>query len=264
MAVANKRIVVNAALREIDIDLPSVDTSYQRDIKPKHAKIMADFDPNALGVPLIGEREDGSMWIVDGLQRITALRKMGRKKLRAEIFASDGPEHEAKVFKLVNLNRTKLTAAEEFKALLTAHDQTCWDIKNTVESMGFRLAQYKSGRDSESRSLYLTCFSTLRKVANNWGCDPIRFALKTISDCWPGDYLGVGNFIIEGLCVFFNRQDGAVDVERLVPRLRSITPQRVLYQAAMAQIGTGNKGSCVADVIERVYRKRIQAKKVPK
>src|SRR5688572_29909905 len=124
-----KKLVTKSALRTVDLDLLAVDSAYQRDVRHGHKKIIADFNDQALGIPLIGEREDSTLWIVDGLQRITALKALGKTKARVEVFASKGIEHEAEVFKLVNLNRTKLKPVEEFKALLAAHDKESWDIK---------------------------------------------------------------------------------------------------------------------------------------
>lgn len=255
----HKRTIVKAALRVVRLDALHVDPAYQRDVKRKHTLIVENFNEEALGIPLIGERQDGTLWIVDGLQRITALKKLGKKEARVEIFASDGSEHEAKVFKLVNLNRTKLSPSEEFRALLTAHDEAAWRIKNAVESVGFKVVLGKSGGSSEARATELTCINTLRDLERRPnGVEGIKFALAAVKASWPGDDKGPYNYVVGGLAHFFFRHDGVVDTDRLYPRLSTVTPMKLMYTAQqLVSSGTGAQSERVADVIEKVYRKRL-------
>lgn len=264
MAKASKkqRTVVKAALKVLRLDQLNVDPSYQRGVKGKVGKIVSEFNEDALGLPVIGERSDGSLWIVDGLQRITALRKMERREVRAEVFASQGAEHEAEIFKLINLNRAKLTPAEEFRALLTAHDEAAWEIKGACESEGFTIETSKTGRMPERRATQLTAINTLRMLHREWGTDPIRFALRVIKTIWPGDPIGSHYLMVEGLGRLWNRMDGAVDLERLASRLLDVTPQKVIYTAQQsASISSGGTGARVTDVIEKLYRRRNASKR---
>lgn len=264
MAAAKKtqRTVVKGALKVLKIGDLGVDPSYQREVKAKHKKIVAEFNAEALGIPVVGERADGSLWIVDGLQRITALRLLEKREVRAEVFASRGAEHEAEVFKLINLNRTKLSPTEEFRALLTAHDEAAWRIKNVCEAHGFTilLGTGRSGKNPDLDSTKLTCINTLRHSEAEHGAEAIAFALKTVKATWPSDPLGVYHYLIGGLVTFFARCDRVVDMERLVPRLSTTTPQKILYTAQQMTIGTGGRNAQVADIIEKFYRKRRSGK----
>ena len=260
-----QRTVVKAALKVLSLSSLNTDSSYQRDVKGKHKKIVAEFNEEALGIPLIGEREDGTLWIVDGLQRITALRKMGKKEVRCEVFASNGPNHEAEVFKLVNMNRTRLTPSEEFRALLTAGDKLAWGIKEAVEAEGFTVRligkSNQGGTTSEAderAARQLTCINTLVGIARHNGTDPIRFTLRTIARAWPGDRNGPHNIIVGGLAAYFIRRDGIVDEERLVPRLQLTTPQKIMYATVQSSVGGGgSRDDACADVIEKINRKRV-------
>lgn len=252
-----EKLVVKARLCVVKLDDIQVDASYQRDVKAKHKRIVDDFREEALGIPLVGERTDGSLYIVDGFQRITALRKLGKCEVRAEVFASRGSEHEAEVFKLVNINRTKLTPAEEFRALLTSHDPVAWEIKEAVEASGLKL-NLKGGGDKTG----VACVTTLRQCHKLYGVDAIRFALSTANAAWPDDRLGLYNQMVGGLAYFFNSHDGFVDLERLLPRLRTVTPHKVMYVAKQQAIGGGSNSSitAVGASLERIYRKRLNTK----
>lgn len=253
-----KKLVVKSAVRVVELDRLGTDQSYQRNVKRKVGRIVEEFDEDSVGVPLVAEREDGTLWVVDGLQRLTALRKMGFKEYRCKVFNSRGPEHEAQVFKRVNFDRTKLTSTEQFRSLLTGHDTNAWAIKKVVEAKGYRLAlAHTPDKSKENETNYLRCFSTLLKVASKRGIEYIGMALEAVSQCWPGDILGINSNMIDGMCGFFYsyRDKGGVDMERLVPRLRTVTPQKILYAASQMSI-TGDRAHAVAEQIEKVYSKR--------
>lgn len=250
-----EKLVTKAALRIVQLVKIGTDSSYQREIKNKHKRIVADFNAEAFGIPVAGQREDGSLWIVDGLQRISALRKMGKTEVRIEVFASRGPEHEAEVFKVINMNRAKLTSAEEFRCLLTAHDPTAWAVKEVGEKCGFTL-QYKCGKKpGPTSAMQLTCFTLLLDMAKRYGTQHIAFTLDCIKASWPDDPLGVYNTVVGGLCIFSARHDGVADGERMIARMRTTTPQKVIYTTQQMATGT-SRHMIAADVFDKIYQKR--------
>jgi hypothetical protein len=256
MMNATKKLVVKAALRVLKLDSLNVDPAYQRDVKSKHVKIVSDFNEQALGIPLVGEREDSSLWIVDGLQRVTALRKLGWIEARFEVFRSLGVEHEAAVFKLVNINRTRLRSDEEFKALLTAHDGDAWAIKECVEKEGFYISlRREKGDDNKG----LTCYNALRQWYHKGGVAYISFSLRMVRDCWPGDGKGTGHHMLNGMCVFYHRHKELLDESKLIARLQTVTPQSILYAASQGSFGGGDTAQSIATQIEKVYKKRIRS-----
>lgn len=250
------KMVTKNALRYVELAKIQFDPSYQRDVVPKHKLIVAGFNPDALGIPLIAEREDGSLWCVDGRQRITALIKLGKTRVRAEVFASKGPEAEAEVFRLVNLNRTKLRVGEIFQALLTAGDETVWLLKNTVEKCGFRIPPSRSGRHTGSPELAakeVKALKSLMPMVARHGAAPVEFILNTIKAAWPGDPQGTTSNIVDALGCFWNQNDGNIDIERLITRLSKTTPAKIIYQSGLGTEGRALNG---AAVITRLYKKR--------
>lgn len=264
LADVKRKLVKKSALRVVALDDLKTDPSYQREVKGKHKKIVADFDETALGIPIVGERGDGSLWIVDGLQRATAVRKLGWRTIRAEVFASQGPEHEASIFKLVNMNRVKLTPMEEFKALLTAHDADVWAVKEAVEAAGFRVGHRHGPGKNSLNGKTIDCVNTLRRAARDCkGVRVITDSLEVIKACWPDDPMAVNSRIIAGLAIWWARCEGVIDMERLVPRFRRTTPHKILYAAGQMATGGAGGGSmnAVADFLERLYARRARREK---
>lgn len=261
-------LVQKNALRVLEIASLNVDPSYQRGVNRDAPKKIADnFDPVAFGIPLVGEREDGSLWIVDGQQRIESLKlrneafgsQKQKKWVRCEVFASSGPEHEAQVFKRVNKDRTKLRPLQLFTAMLTAGDESCWAIKKMAEDRGFKIPKGESHGDKsrEADANMLRCVNMMGRIYAKSGDDgeaALSFVLDVIKSVWDGDKLRTKGEILGGLWQFWKRKGGVVDTERLIPRLASSAPAKILHSASLGvSDATGN----VADVIEKLYRKRL-------
>lgn len=253
-----ERLTANQALRVVPIDKIGVDPSYQRGVRGKHKKIVTEFDANALGVPVVGEREDGSLWIVDGLQRMTALSKLERKTMRAEVFKSDGPEHEAAIFRKINQNRTKLTPGELFQARLTEGDEAAWAIKKLVEAEGMRLVTNAGRHEAASQSSReVTAINTLVRIYETQGGGAISFALKAIQGGWPNDPVWLKSDLIKALAGFYHAHDGAVDLGRLTDRMMTTTPAKVMYSAGL---GAGDRSTNATAIVEKLYRKQLRRK----
>jgi hypothetical protein len=247
--------VTKQALRVVKIDDIQYDASYQRDLVAGHKRIVSDFDPEALGIPVVGQREDGTLWCVDGRQRLAALKKLGRKEVRVEVFASKGPEHEAAVFSKINKNRTKLNAQQLFFAALTAGDEDAWAIKKICEAEGFDLPRGRLSETitNETAAKKVVAFQALNRIYRRGGEEALKFVLSTIKRVWEIDPMRTKGILLQGLYIFWLRHKGDVDQERLVPRLNTTTPAKIIYSAGM---GIGGYETNIADVIEKIYRKR--------
>lgn len=254
-----KKRVVKSAVRFVNLDELKTDPSYQRDVLESHKKIAKDFMPEALGVPLVAQRDDGDLMLVDGLQRVSALRGMGKSKVLAEVFASRGPEHEAEVFRRVNKNRTKLTPGQLFKAMLTEGDKTAWEIKETVEQTGFTLKLgTHGGKNTKTSYKEVSCVNTMLNVVKTCGTEGLKFALTAISRSWENDPLATYNYVVAGLALFHKNQEGGVDLDRLVPRLQTTTPGKLIYSAGL---GNWDKATNMAELLKTVYRKRLSGRR---
>lgn len=255
--IRTKRTVAKMAIKILKVDDLKIDPSYQRGVVKKHTKIVKDFMAEALGTITVGEREDGSLWVVDGQQRVTALKALGKKEVRADVFASQGPEHEAEVFRVMNKNRTALKPLELFHAALAAGDDEAWTIKKIVEEYGFRIKTSTgispaSNYAAETLSSMIGAISTVETVFKRGGGDALRFVMSVLKDAWPGDSNRTVDAILYGLYGFWTARGKDVNLERLVPRLNTTTPAKVLSQA---QLGVGDRRANVAEIILKLYRK---------
>ena len=180
-----------------------LDTEYQRGKQKNSDKIAKQFDEKALDEPLIGHRKDGSYNCVDGYQRLTALLSNNVKTTKCKVFESNGPAHEAEIFRKKNNLQTKNSPASMFKSGIIAENEQDVLLNEAVESTGFHIMV--PGRGSTKDPQWLKCVNTLRRIqkSDNSGLEAIKFALNTIKVVWPNDTDARANHLIHGLTIWF-------------------------------------------------------------
>lgn len=252
--------------RDLPIHEIGKDPLYQRGKESNSDQIADDFLREALGTLIVGERIDGSLWVVDGLQRLLAVRKRGdRDTIKAEVFPSRGPEHEALVFRYINSpkNRKNLKPRDLFRAMLAEGNETAWTIKKEVERVGFSLSLSVGGSSKLlDASRVIGCINEIWKVVNNpkhGGLPGLTFAMRVIGSTWMDDREATSFAVLGGLATFYANRGGKVDEGRLVARLQSRSPGQLKYAINKAKKNNlTNFGIEVygAEVIDALYRKR--------
>jgi hypothetical protein len=229
---------------------------YQREVIDAHvAKIGGDgFVEEALGLPCIGVRGDGTKSVVDGMQRITALRNMGYTHVECEWFESRGYEHEALVFLLKN-NYKRLKSHELFKARLTSGDEETSEIYQAIcdSGLGVRGIQSKHKRKLQAVSSAKAAFRlgggslltrSLLLLKKAWG--------DQHDDAFKGD-------IMHGLAEMLHHVPEAQD-ERLVRAMSKIVPSNMYaYVDANKQMRIASGGSrarAIAHAFHLLHDKR--------
>lgn len=101
-----------------------VDQRYQRAISESHlTEIIADFNPNALGILQVSRRPDGD-YLLDGQHRREAVvrKKLGHLKLKCEVYEHLSLDEEQELFVLFNEGHLTLNAFHAFQARVKSED----------------------------------------------------------------------------------------------------------------------------------------------
>lgn len=127
----------NNQLHELEIASLQCDQNYQRGLVQSHiAKIVSTFEPRVLTPPVVTRRPDGSFWIVDGQQRVEALRRLGYTHVWCQVIEVMTTADEARLFVQVNSGAKKLTAQELYKACVFRGTNVATAIEDTLNSHG--------------------------------------------------------------------------------------------------------------------------------
>lgn len=126
----------------LPLDALLVDHSYQRKevSESNTADLARRFSIQTAGALYVGLRVDGKFYVVDGQQRLIAMRKRGDiKKALCHVFLSRGPAHEAEEFRRTNTNRRPVSALYKFNADVMAGVEPETAIAKWLESARLRV-----------------------------------------------------------------------------------------------------------------------------
>lgn len=202
--------------RKIVVDELNISDAYQRTIVPARVnRIAKNLDQDAFGSLTVGQRRDGSYWVVDGMQRLTAARKLSIGMVPCDVFQSEGQEHEARVFRLKNRERTNVSAIALFNAQMTEGDPQTLEIAAVVKRAGLKLRLRDEGGQGFP---YIKAVKALERSFQRVGADGLLSALAILTEAWPGEDGALQGDMIEGVCWFIKKHPD-FDERRLVDRL---------------------------------------------
>lgn len=120
--------------------------AYQREHERKSAnqKIASGWTWIGCGVLIVSERDDGSLWVVDGQQRLLSAKRRNDPnlfELPCFVFCGINIEAEADGFIKINTARGPVSAAAKFKAAITSGDPVSKAIQDMLESDGYSVVE---------------------------------------------------------------------------------------------------------------------------
>lgn len=192
---------------DIAIDELRVDNSYQRPIKEPHVgNIMMYFSWEGFGTPVVGRRSNGTMWLLDGLQRITAAQNLNCTDITVEVIDSRGPKHEAGIFHRLNAVSRVPTKMQIFRAGLRAGNATATAIYKATTNAGMDI-QLDASNAGSNIWPQVRALSRLEQLYKFRGPEFVTEVLSLIKELWDGESDAVREDIIGGLHRFirYNR-----------------------------------------------------------
>lgn len=223
---------------------------YQRDEVSTHVRVItSDWDIDQYGLPMVGRRKDGSLWVVNGRQRIAAAKRAGFTHVEAHVFDSNGIVHEARKFLRANRSPRKVSGNPYWEAAHIAREKYALWGESLLNEVGI------TGLPSRVEDGYPLMTSTglfeenyargLGKLLGHDGAAScLRFALKvlhlTYGHMRPKDYMAKA--VIVGLAHVKHDHPGAraEDLSRYLSDV-GITPPELLDRTG--RIGNGSATS---------------------
>jgi hypothetical protein len=252
--------------RKIGVDELNISDAYQRTIVPARVnRIAKNLDQDAFGSLTVGQRNDGTYWVVDGMQRLTAARKLGIAMVPCDVFESEGQEHEARVFRLKNRERTNVTSIALFRAQLTEGDRQTLEIASIVKKAGLKIAL----RDEKQGWPYIRAVKGLERSYARVGGDGLLKALQILTEAWPAEDGALQGDMIDGMCMFMAKNEG-FDEQRLIERLklkavsgvvRAADAKYRLGQDAHDSGGQYSRTMATCEAIAFIYSKGLRKKR---
>ena len=200
----------------------------------KVAKIAANFSEYIANEPKVSYR-DGRYFVFDGQNTIEARKTCngGRNlPIRCKVFYGLSKEHEALLFAVQTGISSELTAGEQLRAKLVAHEENACDFVSVTEDTGVRFAL-----DGIRAPWKIYCIRSAYYIYKSYGAALYREMLSILVDAWGGDSDSFLSGILHGMARFLALYQGEYSRERLILRLRTVHPKTI---TRLAQNDTGN------------------------
>lgn len=235
----------------------TTDPRVQRPLDPKRVNnILGSLDLDAIGVPVVSRRADGSVVTLDGQHRFEALRQAGFGDAAVTVIEHTGLtlEQEARLFKLLN-NTKHPSVLDLFRIAVTEGDENALAINLIIERNHF------TTEPSHPHSL-----AAIRTAETIYGLDKgttLDRALTVANEVWGSTRFAVHTTILGGLGGVLFRYAGSIRLDRLVTKLKkdaeSSDPGRFIGRIrTAAEVNGSNKTDAAAGKIITIYNKDLR------
>lgn len=225
----------NFEVRYVDSVLLNPCAEYQRLLRMgKVARIAANFSEYIANEPKVSYR-DGRYFVFDGQNTIEARKTCNGGRdlpIRCKVFYGLSKEHEALLFAVQTGISSELTAGEQLRAKLVAHEENTCDFVSVTEDTGVRFAL-----DGIRAPWKIYCIRSAYYIYKSYGAALYREMLSILVDAWDGDSDSFLSGILHGMARFLALYQGEYSRERLILRLRTVHPKTI---TRLAQNDTGN------------------------
>lgn len=198
----------------LPVDSLIIDPAYQRDYDAGRVVKMAN-EWNWLGCGTIAvslREEDGKnvYAVIDGQQRVGAIRLKGFKEAPCRIYVDLTQEQEALLYELLNRNK-KLGFNDIFKSRLMRGEEVARNIDIAVRTAGYKLDPERrhAGQGAKDTHFYIQTMSELENTYKIGGSLLIIDTLKFIKSVWAPEYLLQQQGIIAGVARFLKTYPSA-------------------------------------------------------
>lgn len=244
-----------------DLSELEIADEYQRDVIGGHVdKIEEEFVEEAFGLPCVGVRNDGSKWVVDGMQRISALRQMNYTHVECEWFESQGKEHEALVYLLKN-NYKRMKSHELFKARLVAGDPETVAIYQAICEAGLGVRGIES---KPKRKYVFQAVSSAKAAFRLGGGKLVTRALSVMKKSWGDQHDDAfKGDLMHGLALCMHHVPEVRD-DVLVRMMAAMVPKnmyaRVEADKSLRIASGGSRARALAETFHMLHDKKLRGR----
>jgi hypothetical protein len=214
----DKRLRPSSAIKWLKVADLKVDRSVQRDESRRWiAERVEAFDVDKLGVIVVSERDDGSLFVVDGQHRVSLVRAVGwgDQVIECELFSGLTRQEEARLF-LDRNDRRAVNAFDAFRVRLTAEDEVVADIDRIVRAHGLTVSKDKD-------EAAVSAVVALERVYSCHGPRDFGRMLTVLRDGFGAHRQSFAAASIEGVGMVVGRFNGDLNDEDLTRTLAALS-----------------------------------------
>ena len=217
-------------IRPLSTSRLTSDLPYQRPVEQKNVdKLIHDWNSRELH-PIVVSFRDGKFNVVDGQNRIAAMRQMaggGDVIVPCIIHTGMTYEEEADMYARLDTNKTPLTPRQHTKAVVEAgSDPKITEINRLLEDGGFTWALVeKTGEPYE-----IAAVRTLINAYQLLGSDGFARMLGLLAGTWHGTPNSLKAAILSGMALFVKTYGLELSDQTFIRSMSAVGPEQILRQ----------------------------------
>lgn len=244
-----------------------IDTDVQRTAfdEKRVVKIVAEFNPAAVGTLVVSQREDGALVIIDGWHRWEAVRRLtdNAGEVFCEVHTGLTLAQEAQLF-LDKNNTNQPKILDKFRVRTTGGDKFATEIRDILRSYHWDIGPVVSKGTVNA----VGALEKIHAISKAKESDPplLQLVFLTINNAWGQDRYGGQAHIIVGLGSLYAEHGSLIDVDRLVSVLKTWKggPEGLVANAkASASLHGMRVAYALANLITERYNKNLRGRALP-
>ncbi len=253
-----------AAVDDITID-PRVQREEGVDER-RVERMAAAFDPDALGILVLSQRNDGTLVCLDGAHRCATARRVGwNTYLDARIFRGLSLAEEASLFLLYN-DKKDPSAISKFKARVITGDDVAVEINAVIKKHGWTVSTEKSkgGVVSAAEAMERVYRKASGALAEGAHPEILDRTFAVVTEAWGHEPSATAAPVLEAIAQLFGRFGSAVDGEKLIRELQDTQPRRLIGQAkSLKDLQGGTVPAALAKILVGMHNRRRRTNLLP-
>ncbi len=239
-------------VKEFTLGTLKVSDSAQRDLKQYRVDaLLAHFDPDKIGIPVINVRTDLSAWIIDGQHRVASLiawlgSGWEKQPIPCRTYQGLTEEEEAEMFLILN-DVLAVNHFDRFRIAVKASRPSESGVTSIVAKCGLHVSKGKGEG-------CISCVTTLLGIYNKQGGPSLERAIRIAHESF-GDP-GLDRIIVLAVAHVVGRYGKALDDKHAIDRLNSmkggagalLAKARVIQNQTRAAFGL-SAAAAIVDVI---------------
>lgn len=222
--------------------------------------IASAFDPDAVGVAEVSEREDGTYVVIDAQHRILAMIKMGWGDQRIECKVHRGLSVKQEAALALLLNNTKAwTPLEKFKKRIEAGEKIAVAINDIVTTCGYVIDGAPTDGHIGCVAALETIYTGRRFAADKTQPKVLHDTLTIATDAWGRTKHSVQGHVVNGLGGVLHQYGSLIERETLVAKLAGYPggPGRLIGAAkGLRDSKPWSVADCVSSIIVDAYNRQ--------
>ena len=206
---------------------------YQRPVKPEYVAALIQKWDNTLLTPLVVSFRDGNFYVVDGQNRIAAMRKMADDKdvtVPCLIYTGLTYEQEAELYYKLDQAKGRLQLSHAIKALLeSGTDPEITDVKRRVEEAGFL---WVLGSPTGAAFEIVTTRAIIRAYRFLGGAAFSRM-MELMAATWHGTPNSLKSSMLSGMALFLKTYETELDDKSFIKRMVDVDPDEIIRRGKM-------------------------------